>query len=303
MNKLRRKNNPGFTVELSLVMVSFNNEKQILPCLDSLYQFNKDAFSTGAWEVILLDNHSVDNTTSIVKQKLSSYPNLTLIEGEKNLGFAGGNNLAVKKARGEYLLLINTDTIVEKDSLTKPLAFLKSHPDVGAVGIKTVLGNGQLDYSCRRGFPTPWNALCYFSGLTKLFPTSPLFSGYTLGYLDPNASYEVDSVNGAFLMIRKSLGDYLNWFDPDYYWNGEDLDFCYRIKKTGSKIFYLGDTKVIHYKGSSGGHKKGTRTFHARFAVMEIFYKKHYQTKYPAFVRWLVLAGIKARKLLAYILD
>lgn len=287
--------------ELSIIIVTYNNEKEVLACLNSLYKFNSDEFMGKSWEVVLIDNASVDKTLDLIREKLSHFQNLTIIESKLNLGFGQANNEAVKSASGEYILLLNADTIVEKESLSLPLELIKTNPNFGAVGVKTVLGNGRLDYSCHRGFPTPWRAFCYFFGLTSLFPHDPWFSGYTLGYLDTNLSHPVDAINGAFFMLPKKLGDDLGWFDKDYFWNGEDLDFCYRIKKAGKEIFYCADTKIIHYKGSSGGHKRGSKTFFARFEVMKTFYMKHYKNVYPSWVKWLVIGGINLRQLIAYV--
>lgn len=279
-------------VKLSIIILTYNVEKVIVTCLDSVYQnLEKD------WEVILIDNNSDDKTLELVKSK--NYSQIKIIKNESNKGFSAGNNLAVKKALGEYVLFLNPDTVVNSQSISEPLKYLENHPEVGVLTVKVLLGNGELDDSCHRGFPTPWNALCYFSGMNWLFPQVKLFSGYTLSYLDTNTSHEVDAINGAFWMMKRSLGERLSWFDESFFWKGEDLDFCYRIKQAGYKIFYLATAHITHYKGSSGGHKAGSRSFEARFEVMRQFYDKHYRDKYPAVVTWLVYLGIKARKLLA----
>lgn len=278
---------------LSIIILTYNVEKVIGACLDSVLKYIKED-----WEVIVIDNNSTDKTMEILKPlqgKQVQDDRIKIIENKENLGFAGGNNLAVKEARGKYILFLNPDTIVEEKSISLPLEFIQKNSDVGAVTAKVVLGNGLLDYSCHRGFPTPWNSLCYFSGLTKLFPKTKLFSGYTMGYKNFEEVNEVDAINGAYFLIPKSLGDKLNWFDTDFFWNGEDLDFCFRIKEAGFKIMYLPQAKIIHHKGSSGGHKRGTKTFYARFEVMKLFYDKHYRKNYPEFVRWLVFAGINIR--------
>jgi GT2 family glycosyltransferase len=297
----KKDNHPKKNLELSIVLVTYNNEKEVLACLNSLYTFNRNQFASGNWEIVLIDNASTDGTVALLTKHMSEFENLFFLKSKANLGFGQANNLAVKSAKGKYILLLNSDTIVEKESLSRPLEIIKSHPEYGAVGVKMLLGNGTLDYSCHRGFPTPWRAFCFFSGLTSLFPHHPWFAGYTLGFLDTNLSHPVDAINGAFLMISKDLGDELGWFDKDYFWNGEDLDFCYRIKQTGKEIFYSADTKIIHYKGSSGGHKRGSKTFYARFEVMKIFYRKHYKQLYPWWMEWLVVGGINLRMLIAYL--
>ena len=287
--------------ELSIIILTFNVERVIKACLDSVFSYLKKD-----WEVIVIDNNSTDKTVKILKQARPGRAgvqddNFKLIITEENLGFAGGNNIAVQQAKGKYILFLNPDTIVEQNTISYCLNYLEDHLDVGAATVKIVLGNGKLDYSCHRGFPTPWNSLCFFSGLTKIFPKVKLFSGYTLGYKNLNETHEVDAINGAFFMIKKELGDKLNWFDTNFFWNGEDLDFCYRIKENGYKIMYLPDKKIIHFKGSSGGHKRGSKTFYARFEVMKLFYDKHYKDKYPWIVTRFIYLGIKIRKLLSFI--
>ena len=283
-------------LELSIIILTYNVEQVIKACLDSVFACLKND-----WEVIVIDNNSTDKTVEMLKSQASAedgliqHDNFEIIENKENLGFAGGNNLAVKKAKGKYILFLNPDTVVDKNSINFCLEYLKNNPDVGAATVEVVLGNGKLDYSCHRGFPTPWNAFCFFSGITKIFPKVKLFSGYTLGYKNPEEIHEVDAINGAFFMLPRDLGNRLNWFDTDFFWNGEDLDFCFRIKETGHKIMYLPEEKITHYKGVSGGHLRGSKTFYSRFDVMKLFYDKHYRKKYPEFVRWLVFGGINFR--------
>lgn len=293
MNKLRKK------TELSIIIVSYNSQKELPVCLDSIYKFNGEKIKSGLWEILIVDNTSTDGTDAWLRQAGENYPRLEIYLSKENLGFGAGNNLGVTESSGQFVLFLNPDTVVEKRSIEFPLRFLSLHPDVGAVTAKTVLGNGQLDATCHRGFPTPWNAFCYFSGLTKLFPHTRLFAGYTLGYLDPNKPHEVDSINGAFFLMPRSLGEKLKWFDEYFFWKGEDLDLCYRIKQLGYKIMYFPQVKVWHFKGSSKGHQPGSRTLSARFEVMRLFYDKHYKSRYPLIVRALVLTGIKLREIMA----
>ncbi len=289
-------NKPPKEVELSIIIVSYNSQKELPVCLDSIYKFNVEKFKNGLWEIVVVDNNSSDKTVGFVKK---DFPGVSVIASKKNLGFGSGNNLGVKKSVGKYILFLNPDTVVKKDSIGFPLDYLSAAPDVGALTIKTVLGNGQFDTTCHRGFPTPWNSFCYFSGLTRLFPKSRAFAGYTLGYLDLNQPHEVDAINGAYFMLSRSLGEKLGWFDEKFFWKGEDLDLCYRIKEVGYKIFYLSQVTVIHFKGSSQGHRPGSRSLAARFEVMRLFYDKHYKSKYPSIVRSLVLTGIRIRELFA----
>ncbi len=293
MKKLQ--NNP----ELSIIILTYNSQKELPVLLDSIYLFDQEKFSAHQWEIIIVDNNSSDGTVTWLKENKDKYPNLVLIENKGNLGFGPGNNVGARKSNGQYVLFLNPDMKVEKESISTPLDFLKLHSEVGAVTAKTILGNGSLDSTCHRGFPTPWNAFCYFSGLTRLFPKSKLFAGYTLGDLDLDVPHQVEAINGAYFMLPRKLGNELEWFDEDYFWKGEDLDLCYRMKQKGYQIWYLPQVKVWHYKGSSKGHQRGSKSLNARFEVMRLFYEKHYKDKYPGWVRHLVLAGIQLRYFLA----
>lgn len=295
MNKLQK------SVELSIIILTYNNQEDLPNCLESIYKFHKSHFVSKNWELIVIDNNSTDSTIKDLTSHLRDYPNLQIRENKENLGFATANNVAAATALGDYILFLNADTVLEPQSITLVLKYLEDHSDVGAATAKVLLGDGTLDYSCHRGFPTPWNALCFFSGLAMLFPGVPLFSGYTLSHLDLNSLHQVDAITGAFFLLPAKLGRRLGYFDTSFFWNGEDLDLCYRIKALGYKIMYLPQVVVHHHKGASGGHKRGSATFAARFKVMELFYDKHYQNKYPRWLRTLVLTGVKARQALAYL--
>ncbi|MDD5600060.1 MAG: glycosyltransferase, partial [Victivallaceae bacterium] len=173
---------------------------------------------------------------------------------------------------------------------------------------RVTLPSGEIDDASHRGFPTPWNALCYFSGLSALFPLSDFFNGYHLGYRDMNTVHEIDACTGAFMMIRSFVGEKLGWLDEDYFWYGEDLDFCYRVKQAGYPAYYVPDVSITHFKGIASGIKKHSqsqstadtktkkRAQEARFAVMRLFYEKHYKEKYPLIIGLLVNWGISLKK-------
>ena len=179
---------------------------------------------------------------------------------------------------------------------------MEYNPKVGAVTCRVELPSGRLDYSCHRGFPTPWNAFTYFSGLAKAFPKFKLFSGYTASYLDLKKIHEIDALTGAFTLVRKKAGNEVGWLDEDYFWNGEDLDFCYKLKEKGWKIVYIPEVKITHFKGSASGlwhtgvgnPSKETKKLSALSGtqVMRLFYKKHLAQKNPIFINWIVYVGI-----------
>jgi GT2 family glycosyltransferase len=238
------------------------------------------------------------------------FPKVIRIASKDNEGFSKANNRGIAKATGRFLLFLNSDTIVNKDALEEVVAFLDTHKDVGAATCKVVMPNGKLDDAAHRGFPTPWNALSHFSGLSKVFPHSKLFAGYSLGWMDTTVTHEIDACAGAFMMVRSQAGEEVGWWDEDYFFYGEDIDFCYRLKEKGWKIYFIATVSILHYKGVSGGIKKVSeqittadektklRVTKARFDAMSIFYKKHYKGKYPKSIHWIVLKGIALKKVM-----
>lgn len=296
--------------DLSIVILNYNVRKLLLNCLDSIF---KNKTSKDNWQVIVVDNASSDGSVEAVKSLRSHLRGgklIEIIESKGNLGFSGGNNLAIPYIKAPVVLFLNPDTIIVGDVIQKSLEKLLSSPEYGALTCKVELPDGKLDYSCHRGFPTPWNSLAYFSGLSKMFPHSSLFSGYTASYLDVNKAHEIDCCTGAFLMVRKIAAEQIGYWDTDYFWNGEDIEFCYSLKEKarlpdgqGWKIYYYPEVKIIHYKGSSSGLwsfakqvvQKDVKVKSVRHATdaMRIFYMKHFYPKYPPLFRDLILLGIK----------
>lgn len=272
--------------ELSIIILNYNVKELLINCLESIFE-NKGKLDL--WQVIVVDNASSDGSVEEVRKR---YKDIEILENKENLGFAAGNNAGVKYAKAPVILFLNPDTVVVNKAIQKSLEVLKSDPDIGALTCRVQLPDGKLDYSCHRGFPTPWNAFTYFSGLAKMFPRSFFFAGYTASYLDINTDHEIDCLTGAFLMVRKIAGDQIGWWDKDYFWNGEDIEFCYCLKAKGWKIYFYPEVKIIHYKGSSAGKEKSKTISHG-ISAMRIFYKKHYYRKYPPLVRDLILVGIK----------
>ncbi|MDQ3142597.1 MAG: glycosyltransferase, partial [Bacteroidota bacterium] len=182
--------------------------------------------------------------------------------------------------------------------------FMDLHPTAGAATCKIELPSGGIDEASHRGFPTPWNAFTHFSGLEKLFPKIRLFAGYTQGFGDFSKIHEVDAISGAFLFVRRDVGEKIGWWDEEYFFYGEDIQFCYDIKKLGYKIYYVPDVSILHYGGVSSGIKKQSQDITTadkdhkkvmqghRFEAMRIFYKKNYSKKYPSYLNWVVAQGI-----------
>lgn len=296
-------------IDLSIVIVSYNTKEFLTRCLTSILS---SIDGTLRYEIIVVDNASSDNSIEELS-RLKAQPfgfaqgessKLKIIQNKTNLGFSKANNIGVKESKGRYVLFLNPDTIVNPGTIEQMIKFMEKHADVGAATCRIDLPNGKLDEACHRGFPTPWNAFCYFSELSRLFPQSKLFSGYTLSWMDLTKMHEIDACAGAFMFVRKKAGEQVGWWDEDFFWYGEDLDFCYRLKQKGWEVYYVPLVSILHHKGVSGGIQKvskhittadrKTRTIacRARFEAMRIFYQKHYQKEYPRIVSWLVFQGI-----------
>lgn len=273
--------------DLSIIILNYNVKDLLLKCLESIFE-NKKASDN--WQIIVVDNASEDGSVEDVGEIYGN--KIEIIRNSKNLGFSAGNNIGVKKAKAPVILFLNPDTLVVDEAITKSLKYLMSNPDIGALTCRVELPDGKLDYSCHRGFPTPWNSFCYFSGLSKIFPRSPLFSGYTSSYLDTSKTHEIDCLTGAFLMVRKIAGEQIGFWDTDYFWNGEDIEFCFSLREKGWKIYFYPEVKIIHYKGSSAGKEKEKTISHG-ISAMRIFYMKHFYKNYPPIIRDFVLGGIK----------
>src|SRR3989338_4426903 len=278
--------------DLSIIILNYNVKDLLLNCLESIFKNKK---SNDKWQIIVIDNASEDGSVKAVKQLAShigSGNTVEIVENKENLGFSAGNNVGVKKAKAPVILFLNPDTVVIENAIQKTYKYLMSNPDIGALTCRVELPDGRLDYSSHRGFPTPWNAFCYFSGLSKIFPHSPLFSGYTASCLDTTKIHEIDCLTGAFLMVRKIAGEQIDWWDTDYFCHCVDIEFCYSLKEKGWKIYFYSEQKIIHYKGSSAV-KERSKTISHGISAMRIFYMKHYYKKYPVIFKDFVLAGIK----------
>src|SRR3989344_4610832 len=247
---------------LSIIIVSFNSKNYLKDCLDSLQK----STIVNKTEIIIIDNASSDGTGNFIKKH---YPKVIFKKNKVNLGFAKANNIGINISQGKFVLLLNPDTIIPKNTLGFMVDFLEKKKDAGVATCLVELVDGQIDDACHRGFPTPWNSLCHFSGVSRFFPGSKFFNGYHLGFRDLDKTHEIDSCTGAFMLIKRSVGQKIKFLDEDYFWYGEDLDFCFRIKKSGFKVFFVPHVKIYHYKGVSSGIKKhsealSTATFETR---------------------------------------
>ncbi|MDE2808343.1 MAG: glycosyltransferase [Gemmatimonadota bacterium] len=271
-------------MRLSVVFLSYNTRDLTRQALSSVL-----AAAEGLEvEIFVVDNASADGSADMVAEE---FPQVKLICNEANVGFAAGNNVALRQVAGEYALLINTDTIVRRDALRTMVEFLDAHPEAGACGCKILDPDGTLQLDSRRGFPTPLAAFCKMSGLSRLFPKHPLIAHYHMTYLDPEQMAEVEVLSGSCMMVRKAAMDQVGLLDEDYFMYGEDIDWCYRFHQAGWKIYYVPTTAIIHFRGESG---RGTplKILYRKSQAMSIFVNKHMARRYRFFPLWLLQMGI-----------
>jgi len=272
-------------LDLSVVIVSYKVRDLLRDCLASL----QPDLARLRGEVWVVDNASDDGSVEMVA---SEFPWVNLIASSWNRGYGAANNLAIRQARGRYVLILNPDTKLPPGALVESIAELEAHPDIGALGPKLVLADGTLDRACRRSFPSPEVAFYRLSGLMKLFPNHPRFARYNLLNVDEDTPLDVDSVVGAFMLVRRDVIEAVGMFDEAFRLYGEDLDWAYRIKQAGWRIRYHPKVVVLHYKRQSTSQRpvSSIRSF---YQAMRIFYDKHYARQHSAPFNALVRASIK----------
>ncbi len=277
-------------MKLSVIIVSYNVKYFLEQCLLSV----KRATEKIEAEVFVVDNASADSSVEEVKQK---FPFVKIIANTKNAGFAKANNQAISVASGEYVLLLNPDTVVAEDTFEKCIAFMDNHPEAGALGVKMIDGKGNFLPESKRGLPTPSVAFYKTFGLSKLFPKSKTFGKYHLGYLNEHETHEVEVLSGAFLFIRQNALQKTSLLDENFFMYGEDIDLSYRITQSGYKNYYFPETTIIHYKGEST--KKGSLNYVRIFyQAMLIFSRKHFSASRSRLFSLLINCAIVFRALL-----
>tara|TARA_R110001592_G_scaffold225276_1_gene481063 strand:- start:7226 stop:8791 length:1566 start_codon:yes stop_codon:yes gene_type:complete len=269
-------------LKLSVIIVNYNVKNFLDQCLTSVFKAIQDIDA----EVYVVDNISTDGSVEMVQEK---YPQVKLIANKENVGFSIANNQAIKLAKGEYVLLLNPDTVVEEDTFEKCIVFSDKHPKLGGLGVKMIDGTGTFLPESKRGLPTPSVSFYKIFGLSSLFPKSKKFAKYHLGFLDEDETNEIEILSGAFMWMRKSVLDKIGLLDESFFMYGEDIDLSYRIIKAGYKNFYFPATKIIHYKGEST--KKGSINYvFVFYNAMIIFSKKHFTKNAKAFSFFINIA-------------
>jgi hypothetical protein len=283
---------PGFgarpRVDVTVVIVHYETPELLTSCLKAL------AASAGgvSYEAFVVDNSSTRFNAEATRQAL---PGVEVLVNDANVGFARASNRAIRLANGRYVVLLNPDTVVSNETLATMVAYMDDRPDVGCATCRLELEDGSLDLACRRLFPTPVRSLYRITLLSRIFPRSRRFGQYNLTYLNEWQEAEIDSPCGAFMMVRREVVDQVGLLDERYFMYGEDVDWAFRIKAAGWRIFYTPATTVKHLKRASSRRfrRKTIRYFHAG---MRRFYTDHYASAYPRWVTLLIMTAISVRE-------
>jgi GT2 family glycosyltransferase len=283
------KNKP----QISVIIVSYNVSEFLYQCLLSVIRATVNI----ECEIFVVDNASVDGSVQMIKKH---YPQVSIIENSENVGFAAANNQAMKLTQGDFLVLLNPDTIVQEDTFSTMISFFENAKDAGIAGCKILNPDGSFSLDSRHSIPSPQTALWKMLGLNHLFPKSKVFGRYHMTFLDPNEISQVDAISGSFMMFRRDVYIELNGLDEDYFMYCEDIDFCYRASQSGWQTYYTPDTNIIHYKGEST--KKNNIDYVINFnRSLYLFYKKNFHHHYVSFFRWFILLGVFFRGIVVYI--
>ena len=293
--------------DLGIVIVNYRTPRLLRECLTSVFASQGDL----AYQVCVVDNNSRDESCSLVK---SEFPQVRLVASEVNGGYPYANNLglcalgfgpsgasalgasapAAAESLPRYALLLNPDTVLPPTALSDMVAFLDARPEVAVAGPRLVRQDGSLDLACRRSFPSTEVSFYRLIGLSRLFPKSPRFGRYNMTFLDPSLTAEVDSVVGAFMMVRREAILQVGLLDERFFMYGEDLDWALRMKRAGWKVYYNAAVTVLHYKEAASRHSRKAR--YEFYRAMYLFYRKHYAAQTPGWLHALIAGAISMRR-------
>lgn len=257
-------------MKLSVIIVSYKVKFYLEQCLLAV----KKATAGIESEIYVVDNHSNDGSVEFIAER---FPDINLISSNHNNGFSHANNIAIRQCSGEYVLLLNPDTIVGERSIKEVLKFMDAHPKAGGVGVKMLNADGSCAKESRRGVPTVATSFYKMTGLCACYPHSQRFAHYYMGHLPWDKSAQIEIISGAFCMLRHSALDKIGLLDEDFFMYGEDVDLSYRLLKGGYENWYV-PVEILHYKGESA-HKSSFRYVHVFYNAMLIFFRKHYGNK------------------------
>lgn len=270
---------------VSVIVVTYESRVFITGCLNSVYR------SGAPWiaECWVVDNASSDGTADLIRE---TFPQVRVIANPQNAGFGRAVNMAAKQAGGEFLLILNPDTVAEPGAVAELVIFLQHRLQAGACGPKVTGLDGGFRHDCRRGFPTPLNGFGYFSGLDRLFPQSRTLGGYHRRWLSPDVEVTTDCLSGSCLLVRRSAFQSVGGFDEDYFLFGEDIDLCWKLRQAGMEVWFVPAARAVHAKGASMrfAPAMARREF---YRSMRLFVDKRLRPCYPRPIVSVVKTGVR----------
>jgi len=284
------------TIPVSICIVTYQTREFLEQCLLSIYTNppGKD------FEIIVVDNGSTDGTQDMLKARFSQ---VLLIVNPGNAGFAAPMNQALHLARGEYLFLLNPDTLVHPRAFDCLLAFLQTHPEVGICGPKVLNTDGTLQKPCRRGESTPWAVISYFLGLSALFPHSQFFGGYLMSYMDEDETHPVAGVSGSCMLTRRVVVEQIGYLDERFFAYQEDSDYCLRARQAGWKVYYVPTAQITHYGGKGGSGVQPFRSIIEWHRSYYLYYRKNLAVNYFFLLNWLFYGLMFVKLIFALLLN
>ncbi len=268
------------TLDLSICIVSRESRDYLRNCLCSI----RDHTRRASHEIIVVDNNSQDGTVEMLRR---DFPDVHLIVNNSNAGFAKPNNQALAISRGRYALLLNPDTVIQPGALDSLTEFADANPQVGICSPKILNRDGTIQLQCRRSFATPWDLICYFTGLARLFPKSRLFARYLVTYEDEDKIHSVDAVSGACMLIRRTMMEQIGMLDEQFFAYQEDTDYCFRAHQAGWDVYFYPPARITHYAGQGGSRVDPYRSIIEWHQSYWKYYRKNLASRYFFLFNWL----------------
>jgi hypothetical protein len=283
-------------VVLSICILTYQAREFLRGCLNSIYDYPPDC----EFEITVVDNGSTDGTQEMLKRE---YPQLDLIANPENMGFTAPMNQALQNSKGDFLLLLNPDTLIEPQAFNRLIDYMERHPNVGICGPKVLNTDGTLQKPCRRGESRPLAVFSYFLGLSTLFPKSKLFGEYLMSYMDEDETHEVAGVSGSCMMVRRAVINQIGYLDERFFAYQEDADYCFRTRKAGWKIYYVPTARIIHFGGQGGSRVQPYRSIYHWHRSYWLYYQKNLAGEYFFFLNWFYYLAMLVKLTVSLLLN
>ena len=281
--------------EIGICTVTHNSKEKVLACLSSLFGQTPNLETV---DIVVVDNNSRDG---IVEEIRTKFPTVRLIVNEHNCGFSKAVNQGLRVLDARYYVLLNPDALVLDQALIRLAKFMDENPEVGICSPRVLNQDGSVQYQARRGEARPWDVFSYFSGLSRLFPDNPRFSGYLLTHIDNNKVTEVQAVSGSCMMIRRDVIAQIGYLDERYFAYQEDTDYCFQARQAGWKVYYVPRAEVIHYGGQGGSNINPYFSSYHWHRSYFLYYQKNLAKDYPFWFHPLYYLAMLLKFLIALI--